>query len=101
MQVKTLRRHSYNRKVHAPGDTYEIANPKHVQILEAVKRIERVPEKITVPIVNVPKKETVKKPKPKPKEIVVKPKPKPKRKIKDKSMKSEDIENARISDDES
>jgi hypothetical protein len=53
MQVKTLRRHGYDRQRHSPGDIYEIENPKHVQILEAVKKIERVPEKAMIPAVSV------------------------------------------------
>ncbi len=60
MKVKTMRRHGYDKRIRVPGEVYEIKNPKHVQILEAVKKIERVPEKV-----QAPKPEKKKAPKPK------------------------------------
>jgi len=50
MKVKTLRRHSYDRKIRAQGDIYGIENQKHVRLLEAVKKIERIPEILKTPV---------------------------------------------------
>lgn len=77
MKVKTIRQHKYGGKWRASGDVYEILNRNHVLILEAGKKIERIPEKISIP---VPEKKTP----------VVEKKieaaPKPKRKYKRRDM---------------
>ena len=43
MLVKTLKRHRYGKQVHVQGDEYEIAEGRHLRLLEAVGRIRRVP----------------------------------------------------------
>jgi len=48
MLVKTLKRHRYDKKLYEQGEEYELGSEKHARLLEAVGRIQRIPETIVV-----------------------------------------------------
>ena len=50
MRVKVLRRHTYARKIRTPGGEYDMPNPRHVRIFEAIGKVQRLPE-IVAPLV--------------------------------------------------
>ena len=50
MRVKVLRRHTYARKIRTPGGEYDMPNPRHVRIFEAIGKVQRLPEIVAPPV---------------------------------------------------
>jgi len=47
MLVKALKRHKYDGRIRMQGDEYDVHAEKHVRVLEAMRKVRRVPQTIT------------------------------------------------------